>query len=413
MNRKQRRAGRAQGTPRSIGSGQSVSPADELFHLGVAYHDAGRMSEAESVFRRALQFEPKHSGCLNRLGILAHQSGRTDAALALIGQAIAADTKVAEYHYNMGLVLAGLGRMEDAVSHNRRAVALEPGYADAHTNLGGALAALGNWSEAAVHFRRALARRADSPVAYHNLSVALLAQGEREEALQVLARGLAAKETDELKQNFAREVVKLRSAPKVPGLSGLLQRAALEGWSRPEEFFPLFTALLKQDPVMAACFARTSPTADLAGRTSPPSPTDIASLADNKLLHSMLVSAPIRDEAVERLLTHARRTVLELACSGDATDHPETLSAFGCALARQCFINEYVFDCGDEEERQARALRDRLTARLAAGENVPALIIGSVAAYFPLHSLEVLPDRFKRTWPGAVAQVVMQQIDEP
>jgi tetratricopeptide (TPR) repeat protein len=169
----------------------------------------------------------------------------SDAAVTLIGQAIATDGDVAEYHYDIALVLAGLGRMDEAVAHNRRAAAITPGYADAHTNLGGALAALGHWSEAALHFRRALARRADSPVAYHNLSVALLVDGKLEEALQILARGLAVTETNELKQNFAREVVKLRSAPKVPGFMTLLTRAATEGWSRPEEFFPL------HDPIEA------------------------------------------------------------------------------------------------------------------------------------------------------------------
>ena len=377
----------------------------------------GRLTEAESIFRRALQLDPKHSGCLNRLGILAHQSGHPDAALMLIGQAIAADNSVAEYHYNIGLVLAGLGRMDEAVVHNRRAVSLEPGYADAHTNLGGALAALGQWNEAALHFRRALARRADSPVAYHNLSVALLAEGKLEEALQVLARGLAVKDTNELKQNFAREVVKLQSAPriatKIPGFATLLQRAALEGWSRPEEFFSLFTTLLKQDPFVAACIARTARPPDLPTEPSPLSPADIAALTDNKLLHCMMISAPICDEALEHLLTCARRALLDLAGSPSAKDASEAVSGFCCALARQCFINEYVFHCGGEEEQQAHALRDRLTALLAAGETVAPLMIGSVAAYFPLHSLQLTPDRFKRAWPDAVAPVVVQQVDEP
>jgi Flp pilus assembly protein TadD len=251
MNRKQRRAGRTHGTG-PFGRGRSDSPADQLFELGQAHHDQGRLTEAETIFRRALQLDPKHSGCLNRLGILAHQCGHPDAAVTLIGQAIATNGDVAEYHYNIALVLAGLGRMDEAVAHNRRAVAIAPGYADAHTNLGGALAALGHWSEAALHFRRALARRADSPVAYHNLSVALLADGKLEEALQVLARGLAVTETNELKQNFAREVVKLRSAPKIPGFMTLLTRAATEGWSRPEEFFSLFMTLLKQDRFVAS-----------------------------------------------------------------------------------------------------------------------------------------------------------------
>ncbi len=399
--------------PGSFGPGQSVSLADQLFRLGAAHHDEGRLAEAESTFRCALQLDPKHSGCLSRLGILAHQCGHPDAALMLIGRAIAANNSVPEYHYNMGLVLAGLGRMDEAVAHNRRAVWLEPGHADAHTNLGGALAALGRWSEAALHFRRALARRPDSPIAYHNLSVALLAEGKLEEALQVLARGLAVKDTAELKQNFAREVVKLQSAPNIPGFTALLQRAANEGWSRPEELFTLFTMLLKQDPSIAACLTRTVRSAGLPAKPSPLSPADIAGLGDNKLLHCMMGSAPICDEALELLLTRARRALLALADSSEAQNIAGAILGFCCTLARQCFINEYVFHCGDEEEQGTRALRDRLTALMTTDKTVPPLMIGSVATYFPLHALHVPPDCFKRSWPDVVARVVAQQVDEP
>ena len=340
MNRKERRAGRTQG---SFGPGRSGSPADQLFQLGVAHHDAGRLTDAETIFRRALQVDPQHSGCLNRLGILAHQYGHPEAAVQLIGQAIAANGAIAEYHYNLGLVFAGLGRMDEAVAHNRRAVAIEPGYADAHTNLGGALAAQGNWSEAALHFRRALARRADLPVAYHNLSVALLAEGKLEEALQVLARGLAVRDTNELKQNFAREVVKLRAAPKIPGFTNLVTRAANEGWSRPEEFFPLFASLLKQDRLVAACIGRTARSPDGPAEAAPLAPADLAGLADNKLLSCLMVSAPVCDAALERLLTGARRALLDLAGASPAYDGPAAITGFCCTLARQCFINEYVF----------------------------------------------------------------------
>ena len=90
MNRKQRRAGRTHGTG-PFGRGRSDSPADQLFELGQAHHDQGRLTEAETIFRRALQLDPKHSGCLNRLGILAHQCGHPDAAVTLIGQAIATE----------------------------------------------------------------------------------------------------------------------------------------------------------------------------------------------------------------------------------------------------------------------------------------------------------------------------------
>jgi 2-polyprenyl-3-methyl-5-hydroxy-6-metoxy-1,4-benzoquinol methylase/Flp pilus assembly protein TadD len=415
MNRKQRRAGRAHGRVSGgpPGSDQSVSSVEQLFQLGLAHHAAGRLAEAENVFRGALQIDPKHSGCLNSLGILAHQCGYPEAAIMLISQAIAVNNRVADYHYNLGLVFAGLGRMDEAVAHNRRAVSLDPGNADAQTNLGGALAARGQWNEAALHFRRALDRRLDVALAYQNLATALLAQGKHEEGLQVIARGLAVEETDTLKQNFAREVVKLRSAPEIPGFMTLLQRAALEGWSRPEDFSVLFTTLLKQDRLVAACLERAVRSPEHPTEGSPFGRKDIAALGDNKLLRCMMVSAPICDEAFELLLTSVRRTLLDLAGSCEAHERSEDVSSFCCALARQCFINEYVFDCSEEEQERACALRDRLAALMTTDDTVPALMIGCVAAYFPLHALAVSPRSFDRSWPGAVAPIIVQQVDEP
>jgi hypothetical protein len=172
------------------------------------------------------------------------------------------------------------------------------------------------------------------PVAYQNLATALLAQGKREEALQVMTRGLGVKETDALKENFAREVVKLRSAPKISGFMTLLQRAAVEGWSRPEEFSVLFATLLKQDKFVAACLER-APYWPETTEGSPFGPGDIAALGDNTLLSCMMVSAPIGDEALERLLTSVRRTLLDLAGSCEAHDRSEDVLGFCCTLARQ------------------------------------------------------------------------------
>ena len=113
----------------------------------------------------------------------------------------------------------------------------------------------------------------------------------------------------------------------------MLQRAALEGWSRPQDLFTLFTALLEQDPFMAACIARTARPFDPP--TEPLSPADIGGLANNKLLHCMMISAPINDEALEHLLTRARRALLELADSWGSKDASDAVLAFCSTLARQ------------------------------------------------------------------------------
>ena len=69
----------------------------------------------------------------------------------------------------------------------------------------------------------------------------------------------------------------------------------------------------------------------------------------------------------ERFLTSARFAMLHIASSADASApvDPKVLD-FACALARQCFINEYVYALTDEEGAAAQQLRDKVAAALAS-----------------------------------------------
>jgi tetratricopeptide (TPR) repeat protein/SAM-dependent methyltransferase len=412
MNRKDRRAGQSRGQIPALPPG-GRRPVDQLFNLALEHVSAGRLAEAEFAFHRVLELDPKHADSLNGLGMLAHQCGHSDAAIELIGEAITLNDRVAQYHYNIGLVFAALGRVDEAVTHNRRAVALKPDYADAHTNLAGMLSAQGHFSDAVLHFRRALARRADLPLAYTNLATALLSEEKPEEALSVIVRGLAVKATDELKRMFLLCFQALQSAPKIARLRALVERAMTERWDRPETFAAAVTALVKQNATVAACIER----AECWPRRPPPpdlfGPQRVAAIANDRLLQLFLVSTPIRDVALERLLTNARLAILDLASATPAADVSDLVLDLSGALAQQCFLNEYVFDWTREEQDRACALRDRLAAALRSDDVVPALMVAAVAAYFPLHSLDTPPKRFERSWPDAVTRLVVQQLHEP
>ena len=114
----------------------------------------------------------------------------------------------------------------------------------------------------------------------------------------------------------------------------------------------------------------------------------LAALADDRLLRALLESAPVRNPDMERFLTVVRSLVLQAAAQTEATaalDEP-TL-AFACALARQCFINEYVFAETDTDLAQVAALRDRIDAALAAGAPVHPIWLAAVGCFAPLHAL--------------------------
>jgi 2-polyprenyl-3-methyl-5-hydroxy-6-metoxy-1,4-benzoquinol methylase len=142
-------------------------------------------------------------------------------------------------------------------------------------------------------------------------------------------------------------------------------------------------------------------------------PDGIAALAADRLLPALLTSTLNTDIALERFLTMARRLMLE-AAHGAAANHDIGPSlAFYSALARQCFINEYVFSCPDDETSKAAGLRDQLVTAIEARTPVPALWVLAVAAYFPLHALPLAARLLQAQWPEAVTAVLVQQICEP
>jgi 2-polyprenyl-3-methyl-5-hydroxy-6-metoxy-1,4-benzoquinol methylase len=105
--------------------------------------------------------------------------------------------------------------------------------------------------------------------------------------------------------------------------------------------------------------------------------------------------------------------MLEAANAGsDSHQVEESALRFFCAVAQQCFINEYVFAHTDREMEQARRLRARLVEALASGTSIPELWLVTVAAYFPLTDLPVTDLMLARPWSASVAALVARQAQE-
>src|SRR5579862_9058643 len=107
MNRKLRRATEA--TARRSGAPSDPRLAG-LFSAALAHHQAGRLAQAETLYRETLALKPDHADALHLLGVIASQVGQHDVAADLIERAIAHDPKSPAYHSNLGLALAALQR---------------------------------------------------------------------------------------------------------------------------------------------------------------------------------------------------------------------------------------------------------------------------------------------------------------
>ena len=160
-----------------------TDPQTEL-HNALALHQAGRLTEAEPIYRRVLGVVPNHAGTLHLLGVLLHQRGRSDDGANLIRRAITIEPRIASFHNNLGEALRGSYKLQEAKSAYERALQLKPDYPEALNNLGGVHGQLNQLDQASVCLRRSIALRPDDPEPHWNLSMALLLSGQWEQGWQ-------------------------------------------------------------------------------------------------------------------------------------------------------------------------------------------------------------------------------------
>ncbi len=158
--------------------------------VGLRHHRAGRVGEAERIYRQVLVTRPNHAGALHLLGVVAQQSGRLDEAIELIRRAIEVRPSGAEYFVDLSSVLREKGLGDEAIAALRQAVHVKPDFAQAHYNLGNALYEQRLFDEAAGSYRRALELKPDYVNACINLGVTLHNLGLLDEAIDWLRRAV-------------------------------------------------------------------------------------------------------------------------------------------------------------------------------------------------------------------------------
>ncbi len=97
----------------------NVSPApsltvDQALANAIVHHQAGRLAEAEQLYRAALQVLPNHPDANHNLGVLAVQVKQVDAALPYFKTALEANPTQSQYWFSYIDALIQAGQTDDA-----------------------------------------------------------------------------------------------------------------------------------------------------------------------------------------------------------------------------------------------------------------------------------------------------------
>jgi Tfp pilus assembly protein PilF len=146
-----------------------------LLETAVAHQRAGRLREAELLYRQVLLAQSKNTDALYLLGLITQSTRRFAESVELFQRAVEANPKSAKYFVNLGLSLGGmgLGRTADAAVALRSAVAIDPNIPEAWANLGNELGNDCQYDEAMDCYQKALKLRPDFADAHCNLGALL------------------------------------------------------------------------------------------------------------------------------------------------------------------------------------------------------------------------------------------------
>jgi protein O-GlcNAc transferase len=159
-----------------------------LLRQALEHHQAGRLDQAEQLYRQLLQSEPHNADACNLLGMLARQREQFPQAIELIGRAIALRPSVAAYHFNLGEAQRAHGQLEEALASYRTALSLTPNDAEMHHAMAQALDGLHRLKEAANAYRQAVQHRPQLTQAWLDLGKCCLRIGRLDEAVAALER---------------------------------------------------------------------------------------------------------------------------------------------------------------------------------------------------------------------------------
>jgi SAM-dependent methyltransferase/tetratricopeptide (TPR) repeat protein len=267
--------------------------------------------------------------------------------------------------------LRGMGRIEEAQEICRQILAREPAHVQSLNLLGLMAQASGDHRVAVKMFAKAIASDEVNDACHYNIGNSYQALGNRTKAIRHFSKALA----------FGMDQKAFTFILQSPAISEYLARIGSK-WPLPITNVELFST------------------------------ESITPLANDLFLRCAMEAAILPSVQLEVLLGYARTELLRLA-GEDSAEIDDDIIAFACALARQCFFNEYVYVQSETESGLASALRDRLLRDMASGAAIAPLTLAVVAAYFPLHALPAAEGLLHRDWPASVVGLLQVQLREP
>ena len=346
------------------------NPSQETFNKIMDLYKKGKYLTVIEQAKLITKQYPEAYMTWNILGASALQMGILDQALQAFEKTTKIKPDFSNGYYNMGVALQNQRKLDVSIEAYNKAISLKPDYPEAYNNMGVALKDQGKLNEALEAFNKTIKFRHDHIEAYNNIGIIL--------------KGIIFKEPNPSLYNT---------------LVSLFDQKASE---RPRDIAKSLTSLLKLDPILKNYLQSIC-----KDQVKIPIQKVVTNLSELTLLLKLMSICPITDIEMEHLLTSIRASLLfEITHLTNTTE----LLKFQSALALQCFINEYIFNQSEQENRVIKDLENVVKLTINNNEQPNPQSILCLASYKPLNHYEWYD---KLHVSNEIVDVFTRQVVEP
>ena len=157
--------------------------AEDWLKMAWEHHQAGRLLEAENLYRQILAAQPESANVLCLLGIAVRQQGKVAEAIDFYEQAIVQNPDFVEAHLNKAQVLLDVGEYQRAIASYEQVIKIQPNSSLAYNNLGWLKQQLGEIDSAILYYQTAFRLDPNLVETAHNLAHLFKQKNQLDEAV--------------------------------------------------------------------------------------------------------------------------------------------------------------------------------------------------------------------------------------
>lgn len=387
--------------------------------------ELNRFEEALEDYNKAIALTPQYSLAHTNRGNALFKLGRYEESLESYNKAIERNPRCVNSYSNRGNTLLRLNNYQAALESYDIAISFDPEHAEAYSNRGVALKELKLFEKALESYDKAISLKPKYPDPYINRGNILADLGKWELAFDNYQNLLEFDRSYKSRIGFVNCIKNITAIKVTSKVEALIEQAISEAWTRPSDLIPIARSLLlyklglKSPEELPSAKKKTTLSNEKFHSSSV-----VFNLLNNSLFQCILKNDSINNSKFELFLTDVRRSLLNdlvenieflehKKSESEAVEEGDRLLNFLCALASQCFINEYVYANTDKELDQIKILEDKLLYKNINNFPIPFEWLALIACYRPLSELKNNEVLLNQEFPDCLKQIITKQISEP